>query len=347
MRDRLPLALTMGEPAGIGPDITLRAWDRRREHDLAPFYVIGVGDTFGHWDALMGLGVPVVPIMHPSQAIAAFPEGLPVLTIADAPSPIVVPGKPDPATAATTIAAIDMAVAHVRAGHASAVVTNPIAKNVLYAAGFAHPGHTEYLAELAARYWGGPVPRPVMMIASDVLRVVPLTIHMPLAKVPGAITSELIEATCRITHASLINDFGIARPRIAVAGLNPHAGESGTIGREDVEIIAPAIARLQALGLSVTGPHPADTLFHPAARARYDVAIGMYHDQVLVPVKTLAFDTGVNVTMGLPFVRTSPDHGTAFDIAGTGQASAESLIAALDMAARMVRYRRQAENGVA
>ena len=344
-----PIALTMGEPAGIGPDIALAAWLARDERCLPPFAMLAAPGILRARAAYLGLDVAIVEIGSMGEAPAAFARALPILPLpvplpgplplpGPAPAPLI-PGHPDPATAAATIAAIEAAVALVKSGAASAVVTNPIAKSVLYAAGFNHPGHTEFLAELSRLHWGRAV-LPVMMIASDLLRVVPLTIHLPLAKVPGVLTAELIIETCRVTHAGLVRDFGITRPRIAIAGLNPHAGEAGTIGDEEVQIIAPAIAALRAEGLAVTGPHAADTLFHADARARYDVAIGMYHDQVLVPAKTLAFDTGVNVTLGLPFVRTSPDHGTAFDIAGTGMASPESLIAAIKMAARMVHNRR-------
>jgi 4-hydroxythreonine-4-phosphate dehydrogenase len=233
------------------------------------------------------------------------------------------------------IAAIEAATAAVAAGHASAIVTAPISKETLYATGFPFPGHTEFLAELAARHRPGQTFHPVMMLACDQLRVVPLTIHIPLQDVPGRITADLLTSTARILAADLTRYFGLARPRIAIAGLNPHAGEGGTIGREEVEVIAPAIARLRGEGLDIAGPLSADTMFHAAARARYDAAICMYHDQAHLPIKTLAFDEGVNVTLGLPFVRTSPDHGTAFDIAGTGKARPDSFIAALRLAAKM------------
>ena len=337
-----PLALTIGEPAGIGPDITLAVWTERESLMLPPFVVLGCADLLSARARLLGLDIPISTVSSCAEAGAVFQRALPVLPVLAvyAPSPRdSLPGCPDPSTAALTIAAIEAAVDLVQRGEAAAVVTNPIAKSVLYAAGFPHPGHTEFLADLA-RAPGGRAPRAVMMIASEVLRVVPLTIHIPLAQVPAALSIDLIVETARITHAALRRDFGIATPRIVVAGLNPHAGEGGSMGDEEQRFVAPAIAILQAGGLAVTGPHPADTLFHPAARARYDAAIGMYHDQVLVPAKTLAFDTGVNVTLGLPFVRTSPDHGTAFDIAGTGKASPQSLIAALKMAARMAANRR-------
>ena len=343
----LPLALTMGEPAGIGPDITLSAWLMRKTRQLPPFVVLGRADIIRARATLLGLAVPIETVTTAGEALTVFDRALPVLDLEPAaanetPPPVSVsPGKPDPAAAPLTVGAIRRAVELVQLGEASAVVTNPIAKSVLYAAGFRHPGHTEYLAELA-RAPGGGIPRPVMMIASDALRVVPLTIHVPLAQVSSLLTRELIVETVRITHAALMLDFGIERPRIAVAGLNPHAGENGTIGDEEVQFISPAISALRTEGLIVSGPHSADTLFHAAARTHYDAAIGMYHDQVLVPAKTLAFDTGVNVTLGLPFVRTSPDHGTAFDIAGKGIASSESLIAALLMAADMATNRAKA-----
>jgi len=316
-----PLALSMGDPAGIGPEIALAA---RARAGTPPFFI--VGDAA----ALPAGGVGTVPIAAPEEALAAWPHGLPVLASGTGPAAPAVPGRPDPANAPATLAAIARAVALVRAGRAAALVTNPIAKKLLQdGAGFAFPGHTEYLGSLAGDA------RPVMMIAGPHLRVIPVTIHIPLADVPGALSLDLIVETARIAAAGLARDFAIARPRLAVAGLNPHAGEGGTIGREEIEIVAPAIARLTAEGLAVTGPHPADALFHARARAGYDAVLTMYHDQGLIPAKTLDFDDGVNVTLGLPFVRTSPDHGTAFDIAGRGLARPDSLIAALRMAAEM------------
>jgi 4-hydroxythreonine-4-phosphate dehydrogenase len=335
-----PLAVTMGDPAGIGPDITLAAWLARPLRGLEPFLLLAPPSVVVERARRLGLTVPVEVVRAPGEAAATFARALPVLALPEIGT--VTPGVPDPAHAGAVIASIERAVELARAGEAAAVVTNPIAKATLYAAGFRHPGHTEYLAELAERHWGLRA-RPVMMLASEALRVVPLTVHIPLGAVPGAVTRELIVETARITAAALARDFGIARPRLAVAGLNPHAGESGTIGREEVELIAPAIAELRASGLEVSGPHSADTLFHASARARYDAAICMYHDQALVPLKTLAFDEGVNVTLGLPFVRTSPDHGTAFDIAGSGRASPESLIHALQLAARLAARRAAAD----
>jgi 4-hydroxythreonine-4-phosphate dehydrogenase len=247
------------------------------------------------------------------------------------------PGHPDPTSANAALASIRQAVADVRDGKASAVVTNPIAKNVLYRAGFGHPGHTEFLAELAAG--GGTPPQPVMMLWSPQLAVVPVTIHLALREALAALSSELIVSTARIAAADLKSRFGLARPRLAISGLNPHAGEDGSLGTEDIEIVAPAVETLRREGFAVRGPLPADTMFHAAARKTYDCAICMYHDQALIPIKTIAFEDAVNVTLGLPFVRTSPDHGTAFDIAGTGKANPSSLIAALRLAARMAAAR--------
>ena len=283
----------------------------------------------------LGLNLPIATVTSVLEAREAFDHALPIICIGRCHAVVV--GRPDWYSAPATIAAIDQAVKAVALGDASAVVTNPIAKAVLYEAGFRFPGHTEYLAHLAQEAAAdGRKIQPVMMLACDELKVVPTTIHIPLALVPTALTKPLLKETLQITLNALRSDFGIAQPRIAVAGLNPHAGENGAIGTEDRDLIAPVIAELVAAGQDVTGPHPADTLFHAAARRRYDAVVAMYHDQALIPIKTLAFDTGVNITLGLPFVRTSPDHGTAFDIAGSGRASAESLIQALLMAHRMV-----------
>jgi 4-hydroxythreonine-4-phosphate dehydrogenase len=244
------------------------------------------------------------------------------------------PGRPDESSAPAALASIRQAVADVRAGRAGALVTNPIAKSVLYRAGFRHPGHTEFLAELAAQ--DGRVPQPVMMLWSPTLAVVPVTIHLSLRDALAQLTSELIVSTARIVAAELKSRFGIGAPRIAIAGLNPHAGEDGSLGHEEQTIVAPAIKILRNDGIEASGPLPADTMFHDAARKTYDCALCMYHDQALIPIKTLAFDDAVNVTLGLPFIRTSPDHGTAFDIAGTGRANPASLIAAIGLASRMV-----------
>ena len=326
-----PLALTLGEPAGIGPDITFSAWRRRAEFGLAPFYILADPEFLRARSEAMGADIPIA-VIEPAAAVAAFQKALPVVDIGLAVSAR--PGHPDASSAPAAIAAIRRAVADVATGAARAMVTNPVAKNVLYQAGFAEPGHTEYLAKLAEETTGVPV-HPVMLLWSPELAVVPVTIHLPLKDVVARLTSELIIETGRIVAHDLAHRFGIARPRLAIAGLNPHAGEEGALGDEDLVVVRPAVERLRALGIDARGPLPADTMFHAAARATYDVALAMYHDQALIPIKTLAFDHGVNVTLGLPFVRTSPDHGTAFDIAGTGRADPSSLIAALRLATRL------------
>jgi 4-hydroxythreonine-4-phosphate dehydrogenase len=333
----LPLALTMGEPAGIGGEIALEAWRRRGDVDegggVPAFYVIDDPDRLTALAARLGWQVPVQAIDAPQRAPAVFPDALPVLPVGG--ECLASPGRPNPADARWVIAAIDRAVADVRDGKAAAVVTNPINKEALYGAGFRHPGHTEYLGELAERIYGTAGLTPVMMIASPALRVVPVTIHLALREAIAALTSAMIVTAGQVTHDALKRDFGIAGPRIAVAGLNPHAGEGGSLGQEDRDIVAPAVAELRRHGIDATGPLAADTMFHAAARRRYDAALCMYHDQALIPAKTLDFDGAVNVTLGLPFIRTSPDHGTAFDIAGKGVARPESLIAALRLAAEM------------
>jgi 4-hydroxythreonine-4-phosphate dehydrogenase len=326
-----PIVMTMGDPAGIGPELLLRAW-LARDAIGAPFFALADPDALVDLARRLDLVVPVAAV-EPRTARATFDRALPVVSLvnsARAPA-----GQPHSDFAAATIESIERAVGYVRSGGARAIVTNPIAKKTLYDAGFVHPGHTEFLGELA-RSWGGPA-QPVMMIWSPLLAVVPVTIHIPLAAVPARLTHDLIVSTARIVARDMRSRFGIALPRLAIAGLNPHAGEGGAIGREEINVIAPAIAELAAEGLDVVGPLPADTMFHPAGRARYDVALTMYHDQGLIPAKTLAFDDGVNVTLGLPFVRTSPDHGTAFDIAGKGLANPSSLIAATRLAARLSR----------
>jgi 4-hydroxythreonine-4-phosphate dehydrogenase len=328
---RLPLALTLGEPAGIGPDLALAVWQRRVERDVPAFYIIGDPDFLARRARVLGLDVPLAAVA-PAEANTAFERALPVVPLGL--SVTAAPGKPDTSSAPAAIASIRHAVADVMAGRAAAVVTNPIAKNVLYRSGFAEPGHTEFLAKLATEAIGQAM-HPVMMLWSAELAVVPVTIHLPLRDVVSRLTSDLIVETGRIVARDLAARFGIAHPRIAVAGLNPHAGEEGALGEEDRTIVAPAVKELQAEGIDAVGPLPADTLFHERARAAYDVALCMYHDQALIPIKTLAFDNAVNVTLGLPFVRTSPDHGTAFDIAGTGRADPSSLVAALALAARL------------
>ncbi len=326
-----PLALTLGEPAGIGPDLALAIWRRRAELDIPPFYIVADPDFLGRRAERLGLHVPIA-IATPTSAAAAFRAALPVLPLEVAVS--AAPGRPDRSSAPAAVASIRRAVADVIAGAAAAIVTNPVAKNVLYNWGFAEPGHTEFLAKLVQEATGKSL-RPVMMLWSPELAVVPVTIHLPLREIFQQLSSELIVETGRIVARDLATRFGLAHPRLAIAGLNPHAGEAGTLGEEDRTVVAPAVAQLVAEGIDAKGPLPANSLFHERARATYDVALCMYHDQALIPIKTLAFDHAVNVTLGLPFVRTSPDHGTAFDIAGTGRADPTSLVAALRLAARL------------
>ncbi len=324
-----PLALTLGDPAGIGPDISLLAFAARRHEHIPPFVLLGDPAVLRDRARALDLQISIEVIDEAGAAPALFAETLPVLPISvGAP---VVAGRPDQALAPAIQHAIKQAVALVSAGAASALVTNPISKAVLYRSGFAFPGHTEFLANIA----GLEPSDAVMMLAADTLRVVPTTIHIPLAQVPEALTEALILKTLATTSRDLSRYFGLAAPRIAVTGLNPHAGENGTLGREEVDIIIPAIEAARRQGLNVAGPYPADALFHGEARKTYDVAVAMYHDQALIPFKTLAFDTGVNVTLGLPFIRTSPDHGTAFALAGTGKARPQSLIEALRLAESM------------
>jgi 4-hydroxythreonine-4-phosphate dehydrogenase len=317
----LPVALTLGDPAGIGGEIALKAWAALRNGPA----VFLIGDI-GHLTGLAAsLGLAVREIAGPEQALSAMSEGLPVLHHA-LPQPVEA-GRAEAGNAAAVIEIIARAVSLVRAGEALAVVTNPIHKKALQdGAGFDFLGHTEYLAHLSGAR------RPVMMLVAPGLRVVPVTIHISLADVPRALTAALLEETLRMVHAALVSDFGVPEPRLAVAGLNPHAGEGGAMGREEMTVIGPVLARLRAEGMALDGPRSADTLFHPAARAGYDAAVCMYHDQALIPIKTVDFEGGVNVTLGLDFVRTSPDHGTAYDIAGQNVANPASLIAAIGMA---------------
>ena len=326
-----PLALTVGEPAGIGPDITFAAWRRRAELGLPPFYLL-VDPAFLARRAKRIAPDVSIAVVEPAAAWTAFKTTLPVVDIG---VPISAkPGHPDESSAPAALAAIRRAVADVGAGAATAMVTNPVAKNVLYRSGFPEPGHTEYLGKLVEESTGVAT-RPVMMLWSPELAVVPVTIHLPLKDVISHLSADLVVETGRIVARDLRARFGIAHPRLAVAGLNPHAGEDGALGDEDLTVVRPAVERLKAEGIEARGPLPADSLFHQAARATYDAALAMYHDQALIPIKTLAFDRAVNVTLGLPFVRTSPDHGTALDIAGTGRADPTSLIAALQLAARL------------
>lgn len=316
-----PLLLSQGDPHGIGPELAIKAWLRRQQDQIAPFALVGDPDVAARAARQLNVDVPL-RLVHPGETEALFTDHLPLIPVqGDTPEAI-------------TVTAIADAVRLIHQGEARALVTNPITKASLYKTGFAYPGHTEFLGALAEELWGQPA-LPVMMIWSSLLAVVPITIHVPVADVPRLLTRDLVMKTARIVAHDMRTKFGIAEPRLALAGLNPHAGEHGTIGREDEEILRPAVAQLKAEGVHIVGPLSADTLFHAAARATYDVALCPTHDQALIPAKTLAFDEGVNVTLGLPFIRTSPDHGTAPDIAGRGIARPTSLIAALKLAARL------------
>jgi 4-hydroxythreonine-4-phosphate dehydrogenase len=329
-----PLALSLGDPAGIGPEITVKTWAALRRSGPA---FMAIGDFESLTAAFSGGGAAVTRVTRPEDASAAFPDALPVLDIPlQAP---VVAGKADAKYGATVIRWIETAAGLALSGDVSGIVTGPIAKAPLYESGFRFPGHTEFLAELtAAADHDGPR-GPVMMLTAGGLRTTLATIHLPLAKVPEAITLSGLVNTALVTAQALSRDFGIARPRLVMAGLNPHAGEDGALGSEEIAVLRPAIRALRDLGVECAGPHPADTLFHPEARARYDAVICMYHDQALIPVKMLDFWGGVNVTLGLPIVRTSPDHGVGFDIAGRGLARADSMIAAVRLAAEIARRR--------
>jgi 4-hydroxythreonine-4-phosphate dehydrogenase len=329
-----PLALTLGDPAGVGPEIIVKAWNELRRSG-PPFLV--VGDLQALASAPGGGASILKQIVAPSEALEAFPDALPVLNL-PLRSPVVA-GQPSAASAPAIIQWIETAVGLALSGAVAGVVTAPIAKAPLYEAGFKFPGHTEFLGELTAAERFEGARGPVMMLIAGDLRVSLVTVHSPLAKVSGLISVEAIVNAGLVTAQALRRDFGIAEPRLAVAALNPHAGESGAIGREEIEIVAPAVQALEALGINVSGPHPADTLFPEGMRARYDAAICLYHDQALIPVKMLDFWGGVNVTLGLPIVRTSPDHGTAFDIAGRGLARADSLIAAIRLADQLAKAR--------
>ncbi len=321
-----PLAVSLGDPAGVGPELIAAAWARRTALGLPPFAVIDGAGLLSAAAERRGLAVPIARIASLAEAARAFAHALPVLGDADG---AYTPGSPTGDGARLARASLERGAALALAGEASALVTLAVAKAELGKIGFAHPGQTEFLASVCGL---GP-DAAVMMLAGPSLRAVPLTIHCPLAEVPGRLSAALIARKGRIVAEALRRDFGIASPRLAVCGLNPHAGEAGRIGREEADIIAPAVAALVAEGIAATGPHPADALFAPRARASYDAALAMYHDQALIPVKALDFDEGVNVTLGLPFVRTSPDHGTAFAIAGTGAADESATVAAIRMAA--------------
>ncbi|MGL1922581.1 MAG: 4-hydroxythreonine-4-phosphate dehydrogenase PdxA [Hyphomicrobiales bacterium] len=333
---RLPLALTCGDPASIGSELTLKAWLAKSLKGISPFVYIGDADHLAEVARILDLDVPIQRINKAAEAFDIFDDYLPVLQQDLAVASVL--GKADSANAGSVITSIETAVQLVKTGECRAMVTNAIAKNVLYDAGFKYPGHTEYLEHLANQNSTSAY-KSVMMLACSQLRVVPVTIHMPLMDVTQKLTTDLIYETAKIVAQDLRKYFNIEQPKLAFCGLNPHAGEAGSMGMEDIEIVLPAVQKLQAEGFAATGPLPADTMFHAAARANYDVALGMYHDQVLIPIKTLDFDKGVNVTLGLPFIRTSPDHGTAFDIAGRGVANPSSLMAALKMAHKMANHK--------
>ncbi|MGE5563764.1 MAG: 4-hydroxythreonine-4-phosphate dehydrogenase PdxA [Bacillota bacterium] len=318
-----PLAISLGDPAGIGPEVIAKCWDSRSEFGLPPFVAIGDPRSIAAvWDG------PIEIIGDPGEADSAFDVGLPLIQLNSPEADT--PGHPSVAGAHCSLDSLEIAVGLARSGSASAVVTGPVAKEQLYSIGFQHPGQTEFVAERC----GVAAANVVMMLAGPTLRTVPVTTHLPFAKVPAALTSALIESRGRATLRGLQRDFGIPEPRLAISGLNPHSGESGQLGSEEVEIIEPAIAALAAEGWRVSGPHPADTMFHASARANYDAALCMYHDQALIPIKALHFEDAVNVTLGLPIVRTAPDHGTAFDIAGQDRADPRPMAAAIRMAAQ-------------
>ena len=326
-----PLAVAMGDPAGIGPEIIVKAWERREVDDLPPFFAVG------HCEAIRAVwNGPVSVISDPAEAGGCFRDSLPLVRVGDGST--ISPGTPDLDGARVSLDSLELAVGLTRSGAASGLVTGPVSKGQLYAIGFTHPGQTEFVAERC----GISSDAAAMMLVGPDLRTVPVTVHVPLREVPAVLTIERIITKARSTIRGLQRQFGIDQPRIAVAGLNPHAGEEGAIGREEIDIIIPAIERLRDEGFDVSGPYPADTMFHPRARARYDAALCMYHDQALVPLKTLYFDEGVNMTLGLPIVRTSPDHGTAFQIAGKNQAHPGAMEAAIRTAAAAARRIAQA-----
>ena len=323
-----PIVVALGDPAGIGPEIVAKAWEARREFGLPPFFAVGNQSSLERvW------GGPIRLVGGPDEAWQVFGEALPLLQVDDPGA--IVPGEPDLPGARCALDSLEIAVGLARSGTASALVTGPVAKAQLYAIGFTHPGQTEFVAERC----GIACENTAMMLAGPTLRTVPVTLHLPFAEVVARLTTELIVARARTVARGLQRDFGIEAPRLAIAGLNPHAGEGGALGMEEIEIIGPAIEALRAEGFDVVGPLPADTMFHERARTGYDAAICMYHDQALIPLKALHFDDGVNVTLGLPIVRTAPDHGTAFGIAGHGQARPDAMIAAIRMAAECAERR--------
>jgi 4-hydroxythreonine-4-phosphate dehydrogenase len=327
----IPLAGSLGDPAGIGPEVIAKCWDNRALFDLPPFVAIGDPRSVrAVWDG------QIATIDDPREADSAFDVGLPLIQV---PTPEVdTPGHPSVAGAHASLDALELAVGLARSGSAAAVVTGPVSKEQLYSIGFRHPGQTEFVAERC----GIASSNVVMMLAGPTLRAVPVTTHIPLRDVPDALTAGLVESRGRTTLRGLQRNFGIAEPRLAVTGLNPHSGEGGLLGRAEIEVIEPAIAALRAEGWRVSGPHPADTLFHDSARAKFDAALCMYHDQALIPVKALHFTDAVNITLGLPIVRTAPDHGTAFDIAGEDRADPRPMAAALRLAAGCAAHRNSA-----
>jgi len=338
MKYSLPaVALTMGEPAGIGGEITFKAW-RDHRHQLDPFFVIDDPERLINLSGILGWKIDICKIATPSEALISFQKSLPVLPVGEVVGTTL--AQPSPKNLKAIICSIDKAVTLARSGEVSAVVTNPIHKSTLYDLGFAFPGHTEYLAHLA-----NVTSKPVMMLASDNLKVVAITRHVSILEAVKTLSPELIVETAEITVSNLKKDFGLNDPKLVIAGLNPHAGEGGAIGREEKTIIEPAVKILKAIGYDVRGPLPSDTLFHEAAREKYDVALCMYHDQALIPIKTLNFHGAVNITLGLPFIRTSPDHGTALDIAGTGTANETSLVAALKLASFAATNRKRSDEG--
>lgn len=334
--DGHPLVVTMGEPGGIGGEITLKAWMTRETADIPPFFAIDNVERLQAISERLGWDIPVREITDPGETLSVFPQALPVIPLSLARGST--PGQPMPENSRAVVNSIERAVEFVRSGEAAAVVTNPIQKKALYDSGFDFPGHTEFLAHLS-----GADATPVMMLACNELRVVPVTVHQSLSEAISSLRQQAIVETAQETIRALVREFGVDRPHLMIAALNPHAGEEGAMGREEIEIIRPAVEELKQAGYSVTGPAPADTLFHERARSAYDAVICMYHDQALIPLKTIDFRSGVNITLGLPFVRTSPDHGTALEIAGTGVADESSLVAALKTASLMAENRRRIE----
>lgn len=328
------LVVSLGDPAGVGPELIAAAWAARETKLLPPFVVAGGAEVIAAAAQMRGLSVPIREVFHPAEALECFDFMLPVLAGADGDYR---PGSPDRTGAELALASLTEATELVRSGDCWGIVTAPIAKSLLAEVGFAHPGQTEFVAAAC----GIAAEDAVMMLAGPTLRTVPLTVHVALSAVPALITADLILRKARIVARALAQDFGIDRPRLAIAALNPHAGEDGRMGHEDGAVITPAIAALRAEGIEATGPHPADALFTPRSRATFDAALCMYHDQALVPLKALDFDEGVNVTLGLPIVRTSPDHGTAFGIAGKGLADPGATIAAIRMAGEIAVRRGQ------